>query len=363
MKRKFFVTGGVIAITTAALVLSGCQQAVPQKPPEQVVKEGMAKLTSVTSHEFEFNAKVDLTGPKGEKPEKVKVNVTLGGSVDIKNNQDPKINLKLDGSGNADEQSGLGAVELRMNKDAVYFMLSKLDLKGGEPLPKELTDNYIGKWWMITIPPESLKELTSSLPQGGSQENLTPEQKKMKQLFENTQFFKNIKFVAMEDVKGEQSAHYSAELDKDAFMKFVQTSAQEQGNPMAESDIKDMQDGMKKFDFTGNVWVGQSSGVMNQVSGDIKLTTIAATDPTGTISFRVTLWNFNKPVTVQVPADAKEFPINELMGGMMGAGGAGGLDSSTLDSGSFDTSGGDLTIPTDSPSPAPSEAPSPAPTY
>lgn len=353
MKRKFFVTGGVIALT-AAIVLSGCQQAVPQKPPEQVVKEGMAKLTTVTSHEFELGVKGDLTGPKGEKPEKVKFDVTLGGSVDLKDNQDPKINLKLDGSGNADEQTAAGSAELRMTKEALYFTLAKIDMKGGEQIPKEFMDAYVGKWWKVTIPPESLKEFTASLPEGGTQENMTPEQKKMKQMFENTQFFKNIKFVGLEDVKGEQSAHYSADLDKDAFMTFVQAAAVEQGNPMTESDIKDMKDGMQKFDFTGNVWVGQSSGIMNQVSGDVKLSGTAATDPSGTVSIRITLWNFNKPVTVQAPADAKEFPINELLGGMMGPGAGSSLDSSSLDgssgtypTGTMPTNDGTTPPPTD----------------
>ena len=61
MQRKFSFTGGVIALT-AALVFSGCQQAAqPQKAPEEVVKDGMKKLTEVTSHQFEFELKGDLT--------------------------------------------------------------------------------------------------------------------------------------------------------------------------------------------------------------------------------------------------------------------------------------------------------------
>ena len=343
MKRKSLQIIGVLAIT-AAMVFAGCQQAAPQKAPEQVVKDGIKGLTAVTSYEFEMAMKGDLTGPSGQTPAAVKFNFALGGSADMKDNNDPKINLKFDGSGGADDQSASGSAEFRMNKDALYFTLAKLDTKGGQPLPKEMVDKYIGKWWKIVIPPNALKEFTASLPQGGSQQNLTPEQQKLKDLFEKTQFFKNIKFVAVEDVKGEQSAHYSADLDKDAFMAFAEEAAKlKDGTVLSDADRKDMQDAMKKFDFMGNIWVGQTSGVLNQVSGDIKLAGTSASEPSGTISMRVTLWNFNKPVTIQIPADAQEFPIGGLLGGMMGDPSAGAsLDSSAM-----------MPIPTDSPIPAP----------
>lgn len=352
MKRKFFVTGGVVALT-AAVVLSGCQQAAqPQKAPEEVVKDGMKNLASVTSHQFEFEVKGDLTGPKGEKPEKVKFGVMLSGSADMKDTKDPKINLKLDGSGNADEASAAGAAEFRMNKDALYFSLAKLETKGGEEVPKEFVDMYVGKWWKIAIPPEALNEFTASIPEGGSQENLSPEQKKMRALFESTQFFKNIKFVAVEDVKGEKSFHYTAELDKDAFATFAVKAAEEQGKAMTASDLEEMKAGMKKFDFVGNVWVSQTSGVLNQVSGDVKLATTDASEPTGTVTLRMTLWDFNKPVTVQVPSGALDFPVEQLLGGMLGAGAMGGsLDQSTTGGDAMDlglpegTTEGTTTLP------------------
>jgi len=341
MKRKFFVTSGVIALS-AAVVLSGCQQAAPQKSPEEVVKEGIKNLTAVTSHQFEFEVKGDLNGPQGEKPEKVKFTFMLSGSADMKDNKDPKINLKIDGSGNADADSGAATAELRLNKEALFFTLSKLDMKVSEPVPPEFVDMYVGKWWRLTLPPGTLDELTASLPEGGSQENMTPEQQKMKSLFENTQFFKNIKFVAVESVKGEQSFHYSAELDKQAFMAFAVKAAEEQGTPMAESDQQEMEAGMQKFDFTGNVWVGQTSGILNQISGDVKLATKDTSEPSGTITVRATLWDFNKPVSVTAPSDATEFPIEQLLGGMMGGAPMGdpamgdlsgmeGLDGSSLD--------------------------------
>lgn len=318
MQRKSLLTGGVIVLSTAAMVFTGCQQAQPQKAPQQVVQDGMKNLTTVTSHQFELALNGDLNGPQGQTPAKVQFNTTLAGAVDLKDTQDPKINLTLDGSGSADAQSAAASAELRMNKADLYLILSKLTAQGGEPIPKEFTDSYVGKWWKITIPADTFKEFTANLPEYGSQQTLTPDQQKMKDLFTNTQFFKNIAYVGIEDVKGQQSYHYTADLDKDAVMKLMVQGAIDQGKPMTDADQKDMQTSMQKIDFSGGVWVAQDSGIMDQVSGDIKFANASPTDPTGKISVRVTLWDFNQPVTVVAPAGAADFPTQALMGAMLG---------------------------------------------
>jgi len=329
-----------------ALVFSGCQQA-PQKTPEQALNDGMKNLTAVTSHQYAITFNGDLNGPQGQKPAKVTFNVALSGSADIKDMQDPKFNLKIDGTGNADDQGASASAEIRMNKDDVFFTLSKLDLKGAaQPIPKEFMDMYLAKWWKIAIPPEALKEFEANLPEYGSQEAMTPAQQKIKDLVNNTQFFKNVKYVGAESVKDVPSFHYTADLDKDAFMAFALQAAQDQGKTIADSDKKDMQDAMQKIDFTGNVWVTQDTGILNQVTGDIKFISTVPTDPTGTVSISATLWDFNKPVTVEVPTGAQDFPVQALLGGILGGGdaptdnsGAAGMMAPTDTSGMAPTDG------------------------
>lgn len=347
MKRKFLLKSGVIALAavTATMLFAGCQQAAPQKAPEEVLKDAMKKLTAVTSHEFEVGLSANIDGPKGQTPAKVKFDLTFGGSLDVKNAKDPKINLKLDGSGNADDQSAAASAEMRMNKDNFYFTLAKLDLKGGAEVPPMLV-GYLGKWWSSPVPPSFLDQLAASLPTGGSsQENLTPEQQKVKTLFENTQFFKNIKFVGVENVKGEQSFHYTADVDKDALKTVIVTLAEDNGQPMTDAEKQKLQDALTKFNFVGNVWVGKDSGVLNQVSGDIKLPQTEG-DPTGTVSVRVTLWNFNKPVTVTVPAGVTAFPLEGLLGGAVGGDttGSGGVTGIKVGKDGVDANV-DLTLP------------------
>jgi len=334
MKSKLLITGGVFAFTAAA-IFTGCQQAsAPQKTPEQVVKDAVKNLSSVTANQFGIALNGDLTGPQGQAPAKVKFNLTLDGGSDLKDLKDPKINLKLDGSGNADDQNGSLSAELRMNKDNLYFTLAKLDLQGGPTLPADLKNMYVGKWWKLPIPPDTLKEFAANLPEGGSQQNLSPEQQKLKDMVQNAQFFTNIKFVNNEDVKGMQSYHYSADIDKKALVSFVEQSAVVQGQTMSDSDKKDMEDAMQKFDITANLWVDSATGNLDQVSCDLKFVHPGPSDPTGTISAKATLWAFNQPVTVQVPADAQLFPIDQLLGGLMGASGnMGALDNASMTEG------------------------------
>ncbi len=322
---------------TTALVFSGCQQA-PKQAPEQMLKDSMKNLTSVTSGQYEFAVNANLDGPQGQDPKKVKVDVTLAGSADIKDLQDPKFNLKFDASGNADATTAAAAAEIRLNKENLFFTLSKLEQKGGGDFAKDFVDTYVGKWWKIAVPPEALKEVAAALPAGG-QQSLTPEQQKMKELFESTQFFKDIKYVGAENVKNVPSYHYTVALDKDALTTFVVKATELQGKTLTDSDKADMQKGMKEFDFTGDAWVTQEGSVLHQISGNLKLTPSETTSPSGTIAVRATLWDLNKAVTVEAPANAQDFPAEALLNAVMGGGAPTGELTGGEDVLSTDTTG------------------------
>lgn len=319
-------TGGLIA-AAAVLALSGCQQQT-QKSPDEVIKQGLTNLTNVKSYQFDASANgditasqaVDPTSTQAATPIKTTFNVALGGSVDFKDMNTPKMIFKLDGSGNSGDQKSSGAAELRMNADALYFIVSKLDSKNDQMIPKDFADQYIGKWWKYKVPADLMEQFKASLPEGGTQEKLTPEQQKMKDLFDNTKFFKNVQFVAIEDVKGEQSYHYTVEFDEDAFMDYAQKVAQEQGKPMTAEEKQQMQDAMKKLDISGGVWVGTASNILNQVSGNIKIQAASPEDPSGTISLKGTTWDFDKPVVVEAPAGALDLPLDQIFQGFAGAG-------------------------------------------
>lgn len=329
MQQKKIFAGALVTVSALAL-FSGCQQAAPAtpaKPPEEVIKEGMTKLTDVTSYAYEVALNADVKDPTTGS---VKFDVTLGGALDIKDKKDPKMTLKLDGSGSDDKgEGGSGSFEVRFNKEAVFFNLMKLELKGSQAgaVPPEVTE-MMSKWWKITLPPGALDEVSASLPQG-SMEEMTPEQKELKKAFEDAKIFTNPTLVGTESVKGENSYHYTVNVDKKGLAAFVSKAAAMQGETLTESDLAEMEAGLEQLDVKGDVWVGQTSGVMNQMSGTMNLKP-DSTGVAGTISFRLTLSDINKPVTVTAPADATEFPVEEFLGPFM-MGMSGGLDPSMMD--------------------------------
>jgi hypothetical protein len=174
--------------------------------------------------------------------------------------------------------------------------------------------DYVGKWWSIPVPPTALDELSKSLPAAGEQ-NLTPEQKQIKDLIQTTKFFKDVKYVDDQQVGTESSAHYTAALDKDAFVAFVEKAAEIQGQKMTDTEKTDLVNGLNMVDFNGDMYIGKTSGSLNRVKGTLTIKQNAQTPaPTGTVSLDLSVTDLNKPVTVEVPKDAQPLPQDLLSG-------------------------------------------------
>lgn len=310
---KILAASGLVIVS---LGMTACQNigapAVPQKAPEVVLQEAMNKLADVTSYSYDVNLVGDLKGPQGQTPAAVAFNLGLKGGVEMKDPKDPKLNLDLKGTMSADADGGSGEVALKLNKDAIFLDLMTLDGKGSVTIPDSLKTQYVGKWWTMPLPPAALAELAKAAP-GADAANMTDAQKKMKALVEATKFFKNVQFVDSASVAGEDSYHYTAELDKDAFMAFVTKASELQGIAMADTDQKDLKASLDSIDLSGDIYVGKTSGVMNKMKGTLTIKANAAKpSPTGTVTFDVTLSDLDKAVTIEVPKDAQPIPADAL---------------------------------------------------
>ena len=313
-------------VLTTALVLSlvGCQA---KKTPDQAIKDGLKNLSSDKALSYDLALNADL---KDKDAKEGKLNLALSGALDSKDQQDPKYTLKIDGSMQdaSSDQAGSAQAELRLNKDQILFNVMKLDIQG-VTLPTEATA-LMNQWWKFPLPPATKAALLKAA--NYSTQQLTPEQQKLKDLYENTKFFTDPKYVADETIGGEQSAHYTAMLDKTAVLNFFKAVAENQGETVTDDQMKQAQDGFSYLDTQVGVWVGNSSNTVNQVvvSANVNDTKDSVT---GTVFFRLTLSDFNKAVQIDVPADAKDFPV-ELLGGLLGGAGEAtqpGADFSTGD--------------------------------
>lgn len=316
-RNKQFKVAVTLLTLAASMLLAGCQGGLtvePSTPGEQVIKDGIKKLTEVTSYGYDVALKGDV---KDETAQQVKFDLKLIGQVDIKDTKSPVVTLALSGSAGDGTDVGAGSLEMRLNKEALYFNVMQLTApKSVGELPKEVTD-MLNKWWKYPLEAGMTDELAKSLPQG-DEANLTPEQLEIKKAMEATNFFGKPKFIGNENIKGEDSYHYSVTLDRKATLDFLKKVGEIQGSPISESESADVESGMAKVDVSGDIYVGTKTGVMNKLVANIKLNGTAAGEPSGAVSVTMILSDINKPVTLQVPPGTTDFPLEQFMGAMMG---------------------------------------------
>jgi hypothetical protein len=317
-----------ILVFCAAFVLTGCQEA-PSTSPNEMIRTGIKNLMEVTSGSYEMSLKVDITD---NTPSSSKLNVSAAGIADRKDLKDLKFAVKLDGSfsGSAEgqESGGNASLELRLSKDAAFFNVAKVEVTGTE-IPDSVK-KYMSKWWKMTVPAEMQQEIQTSVPSATTQE-MSDEQKQMNELIAATDFFK-AEYKGMKDVKGESSYHYAVELDKEAAMDFLVKAKKIQGEEFTDDEKEELPESFAAFTLTGDIYVGAVSGVITEFDGTMKLDKSGPTESTGTVTVSLVLGGINKPVTLEEPAGAAEFPTNEFLSEMMGG-------SIPTGEASFDTTG------------------------
>jgi len=313
MQRKSLAKS-IFASLALVAVLAGCAAApAPEKPAEEVLKEGLANLAEVSAYSYDVAVKGDLTDPYGEK---MNFDVKLNGQLDSIDEKDPKLVLQLDGTAtDSTGTGGSGKAELRMNKENLYFNIMSLNLKGDvEELPSDVTDLF-GKWWMMPLPEGTFDEIDITLSPSDE-----AEQAELKKSLEQLKLFATPEYKGTENVMGESSYHYRVNIDKKGLLEFAKSAAEAEGETISAAEMAEAEEELKNVDINGDVWVGVESGVLNQFKGSITMKE-SADQPSGTITVSVAIGNVNKPVTIQAPADAEEFPMEQLLGPMMMMGG------------------------------------------
>lgn len=314
MQKKKILSGALVSLL--AITVLGCQQAgQPTKPPQEVINDGVKKITTLTSYTYDVALKADVKDPEGKSGN---FDVKLNGGVDIKNIKDPRLVVKLDGSAmDPTGKGGSASFELRLNKDAVYFNLLKLAIAGGEKLPEMVTP-MLNKWWMAGMPVGVLDELAANMP-GGSQDQLSAEQQKLRTLLEGSNIFAQPVFVGTDNVSGEPSYHYSVVVDNKALIQLMKKAAETEGKTISDAELQDAEKSLAKTSIKGDVWVGISTGILNKFSGDIKVAPSEGLG-SGVINVTVTLGNFQKPINIDVPKDAEKFPVESVLPFLLGGG-------------------------------------------
>lgn len=309
--RRF--AAGMIVLSMSAVFLSGCQQPPPtDQQPEIVIREALLKFVDVNSYRYELELKGDMNDPLSGK---VLVDILLAGVVDVMDPSDPKFSMKVDGSVNPEEGDGGSASgEVIISKEAMYANLSSLNIEGDVgAMPPEL-EEMLGKWFKVPMPEGTFDELSEVVPSTGDEEQKAA----VKSAIEEVNLFAEPKYVGTENIMGESSYHYSAKFDSDAFLEFAKKTAEAQGEVVSEQEIAMAKAEFEKLDIVADIWVGTQSGVVTQFVGNMKFNDEQVG---GELMLRITLGGINEPVSLNIPQDAEEFPLEGLLGpALMGPG-------------------------------------------
>jgi hypothetical protein len=304
--KKFKVL--FISLTVLALGLSGCTLFGPEEPTgdyDEIVKEAFKNMYNIKSCDYS----VDMNGSFDTEGQEVDFDIAMSGVQDLSDLTNPKFTLKFEGSGSAPDYANESVdAEIRLTDNVFYFVLNNASSFGGN-IPSEMIEPYIGQWYSMVVPEGTFGDNQFSI--FADDEDLTPNQKAMKDLLENTSFFKDIAYVGNED--GRQV--YSAVLDKDATLEFMTESLKIEGQSMTDSEMEDAKKGLDASDLNVKIGIDPELNAVSMISGSLK---VEAPEEAGEASFdfEVVMDNLGEAITVEVPSSAKEFDPMMIFGAM-----------------------------------------------
>ncbi len=311
-----------IFILVGILVLGGCRAKDPTPPPEEdlsdLLREGINNLTMVKSAEYSFSINGDIKAAPSSLDVYNFVNLSVEGTLDgaysVLNLEDTLFSLAfgLVLQKDAEKEENVGG-EMRLLDDTLYVVLSEIsDFEGDIPL--EEMEDFIGQWWYIQLPEGSLNEMLALYK---DEEYMTPEEKQLKELFEETDMFKEVEYLGMETVGGVRARKYSASLDDQALIDYMIKAGEITGEPLDATDIEEISTFLNNIDFSGHIWIGEKDNIFRKYSGILAGKNIAEGLEDLTIEFVMDfeLSRINEVVSVPAPEDSLEFDPLMLLGG------------------------------------------------
>lgn len=318
MKKFKFIAVGFL---TSLFIFSGCSWLSGEdKEAANAVREAVNNLAKVEAAIYQFDVKGDFLEKLADKEdaeeaaeqEKINVNLKFFGSYNVSDIKSPQFLLGLTFNLTPNDKATLtpqsGSAEIRLTNNVLYFVLQNITDFDGE-LPKAMVEQYIGKWWSMAIP----EEIQGEIAFFEDEVNLTPEQKKLKQLFEETMFYKNVKYLGDEKLDAIDVAKYSAELDTEAVIDYIKEVSKVTGRDISEQDMDDIVEQSKNIKLSGELYVGKQDKTLRQFVG-----TLNAGDfiDEGSLDLEVSyhITNLNGFIKVDVPEGAQEFNPLALLG-------------------------------------------------
>lgn len=300
--------------------------------PERIIQRMTARFVEITSLEYsgEIRAEVDtgnflgsgnLSQPSQPSVARKASNFSLNftGVSDVKdlNNPQGSFSFNINTDALTEGQFNFG-LEIRQIGKIIYVKISDV------PNLVFFDLSAVKNQW-VKIDTEALKKqfglekLEEQLKEAQKQQELTPEQiEKLKEAVQQAKIFTITQKLASEKINGVNTHHYKFTIDKEGIKKLVTDISQiVQNKTLTEEELADLNKSLEAIELPGGeIWIGKKDLLPYKVSlsSTIKETEQAKTS--GKINFTLLFKNFNKPVQIDIPAQAK--PLEEILGGLFG---------------------------------------------
>ncbi|MBU1151269.1 stage VI sporulation protein F [Patescibacteria group bacterium] len=303
----------VISSLVALLLMAyGCGPAgSPGKSPEEMIKNGVTNFYDVERGQYDATIGFDAKGEGELSPEDVMLAFDIVAKFDSSDKENPLLGMEFDGEieveGNPKEEL---AFQLKLMGNSLFAYVSKLPSMDGA-LPAETMAMVGGKWWEIPVPDEMWGMMYQSSDEG----NMTDEQKAIKELARETNFFEDIEYQGTDNLKDGPAYKYEARIDEEELQDFFVKVSKLQGQPVEQAQMDKMQEFFDNADMPVVLWVDADDEILKKVKATLssKNQELAGTIE---ITLEIELSGAGEDVEIERPADSTLFDVATMMGGM-----------------------------------------------
>jgi len=309
------IIGGILIIGGGVFAYSNYFQS-----PEKIAQKMMVNLAEIKSLEYSGEIKTeintdDLLGgsssflqPRQSTSDKKKSNflINFTGLSDIQNPNTPKsqfsFNIKTDA---LTQKEFIFGLEVKTIDKIIYIKLSDVPNLGFFDL------SAIKNQW-IKIDNEVQKKQELALEQI----------EKLKTVVQQAKIFKITEKLASEKIEGVNTYHYKFIIDKEGVKNlFIEIGKIVQDKTLTEKELADLDEGLEGVESPeGEIWIGKKDLLPYKITLSSMIKETDKSKISGEVSFTLLLKNFNKPVQIDTPQQAKpleEF-LKELFRGVQG---------------------------------------------
>lgn len=288
----------------------------------ELISEMQKKMVDITSASFTANIKVDGDLADVELPVSVgqgevqSAQINLSGTFDSTDLQNPIGMFNATMQAGEIDNIGFDAI---LNGEQIYLKVNTLP--SVFPLNPALFTNQ----WIFIDQAELEKEFSLKTDELGDnvevRKELTEEQiKQIQEAVQNAKLIIITDELGAKEISGVDTVGYEFEIDTVELVRLIEQISEIVDEEITASDQKDIDEAvMTAEEFDGQMWIGKTDNLLYNVSGSVFVED-DETGKSGTVTFDVTMSDYNQPVEITIPEQTKSIEelMQEVLGGIFG---------------------------------------------